>query len=264
MKHILYKILLVTLLFSSISADISQSQVDEYMKVSRTGAFLQYLQDAMFYQIVRIYKLDLNNTSNEVLDLIKNKLNSQAYVGQYTEKFKLLDSSQYNKMMSFYYTPTGKKYAKVIEKDFKLDKNSSRATLSASFKKFLLKNPFTEEKKMLIRKITQNLNVVAIFIKTMEELNIYKKYTLPLKYNIDSIKSIEVIKKEIKKNYALNREHEEETNMIYFKDFSEEELKEILDYTATDIAKLEYRLMMEARNSYYKEVMSDIMKDLYE
>jgi len=264
MKHILYKILLVTLLLSNVSAEISQSQVDEYMKVSRGGAFLQYLQDDMFYRIVDIYKVDLNNTAKEVFHRIKDELNNPDYVKKYTEKFKLLDSYGYPKMILFYDTPTGKKYANVIEKDFKLDQNSSRAALSVSFKNFLVENPFSKEKKMLIHKITQNLNVVSVFVKTMEEFYIYKKHTLPLKYNIHNIKSIETIKKEIKKSHALNRAHQEETDMIYFKDFSEEELKEVLKYTETDIAKLEYKLMMEARNSYYKEVMNDIMEDLYD
>ncbi len=265
MKNILYKILLATILFSSVSAEISQNQVDEYMKVSRSGSFLQYLQDDMFYRIVDIYKVDLNNTSNEVVNRIKMELNSPTYVKKYTDKFKALSASEYATMIAFYHTPTGKKYAKIIEKDFKVDENSSRAALIASFKKFLVKHPFSEEKKVLIEQIMKTLNIVDINIKTSEEFEIYIRHILPIKYKIycNKIKSVVAIKKNIKESYNYMKSWEEETNMIYFKDFSEEELKEVLEYTETNIAKVEYRLMMEARNSYYEEVMNDIMEDLY-
>ncbi len=264
MKKILYNVVLATLIISNCIAELNQNQIDAYMQNSRSGSLLKYLQDDMFYWIVRMYKIDLNSASKEMIHRIKKELNTPKYVKKYTDKFKTIDTSGYETMMLFYNTPTGKKYAKVMEKDFKLDQNSSRAALVANYQKFLAKHPFGEEKKALIRQIMETLNTVDIAIKTTEAFEIFKKNTLPLKFKILNFKSKEAIKKEIKESYSHMRALQTQTDMIYFKDFSEEELEEVLEYTKTNIAKAEYRLMAEAGNAYYRGVMNDIMEDLYD
>ena len=261
MKNILYKILLITLIGTNICAKINEEQVDKYMKFSEAEELLKYLQNDMLYRLINIYNLDLNNTSSEIIHSIKDELNSSIYVKKYTETFKDYEPSEYETMASFYNTKSGKKYAQNIKKYFNLEKNSSKIELYDKFKIFLAKHPFSEEKKIIVQKITQNLNIVTIFINIIEGFNIYREYALPTKYNIHSISYMKLMKKELQKNYNLNKSWEEETDMIYFKDFSEQELKEILEYTKTHTANVEYRLILKAINAYYKAVINDIMED---
>jgi len=259
MYHLVYKIVLVTFFLTNVSAEITQAQLDKYMEVSRSGAFLKYLENKMFYIALNIY--DVNESKTQI-KLIKNNINNVYYRSLYTEQLKEnLNNNEYIEIMKFYNTDVGKKYAHSTEKNFIFKKKKMDVEIHQDFKSFLEKFPFSENKKILINQIRNALHTLDISIRSSEKQEIYRKHTFPLKNNQsnDAVESIASIKARTVKSYQKMKQWDEEVSMIFFKDFTENELEEVLDYTSTEVAQKEYKLMVEGSNVYKIKILEDML-----
>ena len=260
MKNILYKILLATILFSSVSAEISQNQVDEYMKVSMGGALLKYLQNKLFYIALDTYKIDING-SKKISRLIKENLNSEEYVTLFTKDIKEnLESYEYDEIMTFYKTDIGKKYAHAIEKNFIFHKHKLDIQIHEEFNEFIKQSPFSETKQILIDEIAKELHTFKIGLKLSEEFEYARQKELHLIDKTDNY----VIKKRTTKSYNNAKKWDKEVAMIQFKDFTENELNKVLCYASTKVAKKEYLLTAKGDNAYSIKVIHDMILGLKE
>lgn len=264
MKYILYSLLLVTLLVSDVSAKITEKQLDRYMSVSRGGAQLKYMQNKSFYNIVDIYDLDLNNTTDPRGNGILDKLNDEEYVNLYTKEIKIkLNPKEYKKIMSFYTTKVGKKYANTLIKKFIFKEKKTDIKIHENFRKIIKVSPYSIVKKEFIYAIMNELDVLKIGMKSSEELEKNRQQFLS---NIDSKNMIDtptkVIKERSKKSYAFMKKWFVEVNMIYFQNFTEDELESVLQYVSS-VGKIEYNLIVAGVNPYYIGVLKDIFNELH-
>ena len=259
----MYKLIIILIILFSThaTADITQKELDDYMAVSRGGAYFEYFQEKILYTCLEKYDLDLELTPSSVLKSIRKELNNKKYIAQYTKKFKKLDTDTYYHIMKFYGTMVGKKYAEMTKKVTDVQKYKTRAHALESFRLSQEKSPYSIQKIELIHQVMKKLDTVALFMEYSIEMAIYKHYTLPMKYGTSDTKvklpnEIREMAHNIQKTYIM---HQELTDMILFQDFTEEELEEILKYASSNAGKLEYRLLVTGIFPYYSSIMNDIM-----
>lgn len=263
MNRILFKIVMgVTILFSSLSAEITQKQLDDYMEVSIGKGMLKYLVDDAFLKVLSLYDVDAATIPSENLKEIRRELYGDKYVNQYTKGLKKLSPLAYNEIMLFYRTAIGKKYKEAFIHNFDLSRIKSREMIIRNLSESS-KYPLSDRKVNLIDKISQALSTTKVHTELSIKFEIYKKNILPKKLGMPkkNIVSLSDIKKKERWPQDKMEEHQRITDMFWFKDFTEKELEQVLEYATTEAAKIEYRAVIIGMISYYAVFIDELMKD---
>lgn len=220
-----------------LHAEISKEQLYKYLEISVGGAmFFPYHHDIL----VRFAEQGLDK------EFLKGMVDDEKYLNLYTSDFSKLNDKEYNKMVEFYKTDVGRKYAKSVYDMAKIDRKK--------IKKLYEQNKCSNNKQALINKIEKELNLVKYKNESRKE-------------TIDPMFSLHPNSKE-KSRYETqlyNYEGSELANYdmmiscILFKDFTLEELNKIYDYASSEVGRLEIELAYKGFSRYIMVFMADIL-----
>ena len=266
-KELLLKIiLLLSLVTPKLFADITQEQLDEYMKISRGGQVLDYYKRNIVKGFARRVEIKHRDV---VMNQLTTILNNKEVLEKFNKNFKDLNETIYYEIMKFYNTEEGKKSVKSTTNFSTINKKEMEDILrkcKINHTKDCLKNidlsflnTLSKSKKILLKKVTHQFDVIKIkrvFSKqSMLSMNlIYKK-----EYQYSN----EFIERYSTRDDLDYNETTSKISYFVFKNFSEDELIKIVAYALSDAGEEEYKLIEEGIISYTNEAIKEILLFYY-
>ncbi len=249
MKKRLCSLLAIATLTTTAWADISEEQLANYMKVSGADAVLNNAQEQIVHSIKIKSKVKgkvlPKKELNELLSVIKKQENLE----KWTNKIKSLDEKEYAQIIKFYNTKLGQKQAN-------LGRNLNVEKMQKEMKTFS-KKASSKERKLLISeliKLSQSNELIEKKMKIIMELNLNEipknmQEKAKEKMNAQLAQLNPIIKKQVKM-----------MNTYIYKDFSDEELKRLVNYYKTSPAQAETKAMNSGSIEYAKAVVSEVIQ----
>jgi len=247
MKKGLFTILLISTLTTTSWADISTKQLNTYMKVSGADVEIESIQK----KIASIIKINAKRrgkeVSTDVLKAIRTIISNKENLKQLTKGLKGLDQKSYQEIIQYYDTKIGRKEANLAR-----DKNS----LTRQQTKFSKKN-LSKKRQSLLTQLTditisekRRVQITKILIEAKFS-TISKEKRVLLKDKIDA---------KISKMKPILKEQAEEDTAYDYRDYSDSELKLLIDHYKMSSAQKEIDAIIDGLTGYMKVVMSQIME----
>ena len=226
MYKIINILLFIGVIHTSIFAETTKEDVDKYINVSRGGVIVKntfLLRYKTYFS--KLYNIDIKKANKKLIKEYKSFIFNSKYEDVFYKEFSKMDDNSYYEIMAFYKTKLGKKYTKSFKKLYEMDIRKE-LMISIIEKKGQLLLP---KKRKLVSKINKalysKLNIDLekdIFVDG--DSKAIKKYVLPSKDNQHI---------SIKKKKFIIAEYFEVFSELAYKDFSDEELSQILEYAKT-------------------------------
>ena len=267
MKFFLLKvILLLSLVTPKLFADITQAQLDEYMKVSRGGQVLDYYKRKIFKESSHIGEV---KDRTQVINRLEVMLKNEEILEKFNKNFINLNKTTYYEMMKFYNTKVGRKSVNITANFSMLNKKE----METVFKKckinhtkdclkhidLTLFNTLPKSKKELLKNIAQEFDV----IKIKRNFSKQSLLSMNLVYKKEYQYSNEFIKRYSTFNDPDYNETTSKISYLFFKDFSEDELEKIVDYALSDAGQQEYKLIEAGITAYTNEFIRRVLMLYY-
>lgn len=183
-------ILILTVLLTIISntyADITLAQVDKYLKISRAGEIIKLdeaLLEKQFYQRMNLNKKD---AKLPIQIEFQSFLNSIERVEICKNNFLKLNRLNYKKIIKFYKSDIGQKYAKAYNKFG----NMTRKDMEKKYIELKENGTLYDKKEDIIRRISEQSNFINSRIKLWENTVIFTTQTITLDLQYRMQKRIE-------------------------------------------------------------------------
>lgn len=268
MKHVKTTVIILALMTFNIYGNITQQELDEYLKTSRAGQLLNCYQGI----IIRSFAMNIPNRNDRVFfrKSLLELSNKKEILEKFTKGFKELDKSDYKKIMNFYQTNEGNKSVEATYKFSPFHKRKNKINSVLKCKNFLTEDCFKYldltnfhllpvDQKNLIKQVEEYYSI----IKFKRDI---RKYLL-LAMNLASKKSHQFSNEYIQK-YAIYNDlnyHQTTKNLtyLYFQDFSKSELEIIVNYASSREGKLEFHLIEDGIVHYTNYLVKKIMLTYY-
>jgi len=261
-KFLLKVILLLSLVTPKLFADITQAQLAEYIKVSRGGQVLAYYKRNIVKEFSHLVEV---KHRSQVINRLEVMLKNEEILENFNRNFIDLNKTSYHEMLKFYDTKEGRKSVHITANFSMLNKKEMEVIFQKckiNRTKECLKNidltlfnAFPKSKKILLKKIAQEFDVIKIkrnFTKqSLLSMNlVYKK---KYQYSREFIETYSTF------NDPDYNETTSKISYLFFKDFSEDELEKIVDYALSDAGQQEYKLIEEGITAYTNEFIKRIL-----
>lgn len=253
MHKIINILFFISLLNTSIVANITEEKVKEYLHVSR-GKILIKLMFTSAYKTYFpiIYGKDIKSSNEDMIKQYTKFIFNPKYEDDLLEILRQLDEKTYSGIMAFYETKVGKKYTQAFERLYTNDLDEQLLI----FLKQPKKQPFSKNKIKLILEINKALNYITLQVNLKKVSFI--SYTMK-GIKKDKITSIEKVDSIVKKYKNKLKENLGIIRLMTYKNFNEEELSQVLKYAQT-YGKIEMEFVFRALTLY----IQNFYKDLYE
>ena len=232
MYKIINILLFIGLLNTSIFAETTKEDVDKYLEISRGKTIIKYSFLLRYEECFSImYGKDIKKADKRAIKKYKAFIFNSKYEDIFYKAFSQLDDTSYYEIMAFYNTKLGKKYAQAFQEVYEMDISKELTTLIREKKD----NIVLSKKRKLVTEINKAL---------------YSRYYTNIEKNI-FLKSHGGIKVE---NYTgstkripqnILDEYFEVFSEIAYRDFSDEELLQVLQYAKT-YGKIEMGILHHA------------------
>lgn len=253
-KNSLFLIIL-SLAYSNLFADISAKQIDEYLKISRGGQVLHFYQKILSRGISNSIKVNNRELAmQKIFDASRHK----GFVQQFIKGFIELDENTYNEIMHFYQTEEGMKSVNATIDFSAFDNNKTELQIiRKKCKNFLREDcfkyidlmewdTFSKKKKKLINQVFESFDTIKIKrdLRRQSLLMMNLVYKKPYQYSHEFIEEYAT--------YNDPNYHQTTSNITYlfFKDFTEDELEKIVDFALSKASQKEYFLIEEGIKLY--------------
>lgn len=225
MRKIFLTIKVLTLSITTVYADITPSQVNEYIKVSRAGQMIELDKIKTEKQFYKQLNLKKEDAKAPIKNEFKNFINNSERFNICQNTFLRLDNMEYIEIMNFYNTSVGKKYAKL------LNGIAGMSQKEIKNKYIQLKNNriLYDSKEDLIKNIYEAFNLTNV------QMNIVKKTLLLTNRTMTKDHRIKA-KKNIEANHPI-------VQGVVYAEFSENELQNIITYARSNAGKNEIKYL---------------------
>jgi len=254
MKKVTSLLAIVSLIVSTSFADITEKQLETYLDISGAGAILETIQTQIGETVEAQAKARGETINKKAMATIIEVMSSDKNLAKFTEGLKKLDPVIYNEIIAFYHTKVGEKGAEVA-------KSMDMGNMARDMQDFFQarkENPFSSNKITLINKITKATHVIETQTKMTEGMMISMNDTMP--------KGMKIPQNKIHMMLAQMQPRLEQQATLSmhmnFKDYNEEELEKVLQYSLSNAGSTEAKIMMQATIDYIKDAMTDMMKSL--
>jgi len=245
--NIIKKILMTMIILSSFSfGNLSKGQLLELAEMSWGIREFKLYQHKRYNHLFTVFHIDRNTTSLEKIEEIKKYAYCTESFNAFLYEISELTNEEYAEIISFYQTDIGKKLNQAYI-------GFHPKILNKIYKKSQKKKKISKEKTLLIMLIFKELNLINLqsyyeVDRLMTEKLVDKKNP---KYSDESIiKYADNIRSIVKKNIK-------EYGIVFFRNFTMDELKEVLKYAKSKGGKREldvfYRGLKEA---YFHQLYS--------
>ena len=249
MKKKLFSLLAIATLTTTVWADISTEQLNTYLKVSGADVLLEKMQKEMATGIEMKAKMRGKEIPADTLKAIATIASNKENVNKFTKGIKSLDEKDYKEIIKFYDTKIGKKSAD-------LSRNMDMSTMQQEIANFS-KKELPKERKSLISQLVD---------ATMSEKKIEKMTKVMMQATLDAMpKEMQAMIKEkmdaqMAQMKPTIREEVEKSSAYIYRDYSDTELKLLIDHYKIPSAQKETDAMMDGTIEYMKAVMSQMME----
>lgn len=251
------KIIILILIFITtiLSAKITEEQRDNYLKVSKAGEFLKYSNSQSKKQLATL--LISKNTKANVLmkKIFEDFVTNPKRQNLYKDLFLDLNISDYNKMISFYGTKVGMKYARATRL---LKDNMTYDEISTEYQRLKSNNILSYEKEILLANIAKEFNLIDLKVKLKEDVYLFQQF-------LEDNKKVEIEKNKKRRLLFFKNETENyQTKFmgVLYKNFSHSELIKVLNYASTKEGKTEQLYIFKGLTKLTHEHMIGIKKNL--
>jgi len=212
-------LLLITVLNTLLFAKVTNEDVEKYLKISRGGTIVKYTFLFEYREYFsRINSIDIKKANKQTIKKYKSFIFNSKYEDIFFKTFSELDDTSYFEIMAFYKTKLGKKYAQTFRELYKKD-------IAVELIGLILEknnNIVLPKKRNLVIEINKAL---------------YSRYYMNIEKNIFFKTSGGVMLEYVNSHkivpQTVNDEYFEVFNELAYKDFSNEELSQILEYAKT-------------------------------
>lgn len=157
MKKIKLIATILCLLNSNLYAEISQEQLNDYLKVSRGGEILQFIQFGISWTMA--HNLDYKDKDYLIKEfLILSK--EDEFITSFTSPFKQMSNKTYHEIMAFYATKEGNSSVQ-IAKEYS-ETTNSEDDFNRQYTKLIETSPLSEHKKLLFLDIFKKFDTIKI------------------------------------------------------------------------------------------------------
>lgn len=255
MKRILKLLILLSILNMPIFAKITEEEVDEYLEVSRGGQ-LTMLVLATVYDTVfdTICNMKIENLNEVTKKKYQNFIFNPKYIENFREVIIGIDTKDYTEIMAFYETKLGQKYTQ----SFKVLYSDDIIRKLLVFLEQRLKNPSSKNKLKLIKQINKVLNEDTFLIDYIGNIMDFEYKREIEKYKLSQNEVNRLMK--VSKKYTSNIDNSLEIKSEYiYRDFTDEELLEILEYVKI-YGKIELEFVTKALREYLNSLKKDAVQ----
>jgi len=248
MKKLVHIFLFIGIINTLTFAEVTKEDVDRYLEVSRGGEIVKDRFTFRYYKnFPIIYGYNIKKADKQTIQKYKAFIFKPKYEDVFYKAFAKIDDASYYEIMAFYKTDLGKKYTQGFKKIYDMDIRKELMTLILESKDRLV----LPKKRILVSKIYKAFNS-KVYIN-------YKKYSQELKEtNVFKNKNISFDEMKL-----IIDEYFEVFSEFAYKDFSENELYDILAYAKT-YGKIEMAFLYHALTlnvSVFKEDLEKFIKN---
>lgn len=251
MKKTLLSLLAITAITTTIWADISEEQLDTYMKASGANVMLENMQKQLGEGIKMQVQMQGNTIPPQVIEAITAVMVKEENLAKFTSGIKGLDEKYYKEIIKFYDTNLGKKSADIV-------RNMDIAKMQQGMMDFS-KKELSKERKVLVNNLIE---------ATMSEKRSEKMARTMMKSTLNAMPKAmqETISKQMEAQMEqmkpmMKKQMELSTGYMY-RDYSDKELKTLTTYYKTNPAQAEIEATIEGSSDYMQTVMPQVMNVL--
>jgi len=249
MKKKLFSLLTIATLTTTAWADISTEQLNTYLKASGADVVLEKMQKQMAIGIEMKAKMRGKEIPADILKAITTIASDKENINKFTKGMKSLDEKDYKEIIKFYDTKIGKKNAD-------LSRNMDMLMMQQEIAKFS-KKELPKERKSLISQLVD---------ATMSEKKIEKMTKVMMQSTLNAMpKEMQAtIKEKMDAQMAqmkpMMKEQAEKGSAYIYKDYSDTELKLLIEHYKTPSAQKETDAVIDGSTEYMGAVMSQMME----
>jgi len=249
MKKLVHIFLFIGIINTLTFAEVTREDVDRYLEVSRGGEIFKDRLTSRYYQYFSsMYGYNIKQADKKTIKEYQDFVFNAKYEEIFYKTFEEMDDNTYYEIMAFYKTDLGKKYTQAFKKLYKMDIQ----------KEIIISIVREKEKKILPkrRKLVTAINDI-----------LYGKLYIDLgddMFTIDSSKEY-AGQKILDKNISSDKmkmvlyEFYQVFNELAYKDFSDAELFDILEYAKT-YGKIEISSIYNALQLSREKFLQDLEK----
>jgi len=250
MKQILYiSILMMSVLFGQSNSTL----LDDYWKISRAKNMFYFFKQNIRKDVFRVLSIKEEDAQITLMHEVDLLVNNPIYLKSYEKIFFSMNDEVIRKLNTFYRTEVGKRYSKIfIDAKYK-----TREDIKREYKVMMKYHPISEEKRILITNIGEELNLLNLKVDWEKRFTIYKAHKLSNNVRITDA----TIEKYIKRFRIIEKEYETMLMPVILQNFSQEELRMILRYASSKILAIEVEYIYNAAFEFSKLIYTDLKKD---
>jgi len=249
MKKRLFSIVAIAALTTATWADISTEELNTYMKASGANVVLEKMQEQITSSVEMKEKMRGHEVSQDTLNEIKKIVSSKENIAYFTKGIKALNEKDYKEIIKFYNTKIGKKNADLVQ-------NEDMSMMQKEIESFSKKKLSTERKSLIMEVVdaTMSEKKMEEMAKVMMEISVE---ALPSKVQASFR---EKMKARFDKMKPMMREQSIKSIAYIYRDFSDAELKLLIEHYKTPSAQKETDARIEGGTQYIKVVMSQMLQ----
>lgn len=248
MKKRLFYFLAIAMLTTTVWADISTKQLETYMKVSGADVLLENMKKQIATSITMKAKMKGSKIPDDVLKEMTSILIKKENLETFTKGLKSLDEKDYKQIVKFYDTKIGKKNATLVRgmnllenqedmmKFSKKELPKERDSLISTLVKLSMSDKMMEKMTKVMMEVTLNEMPKEMQKMVQEKMDAQFSQMLPM------------MKKQAKTTTAYT-----------YKDYSDEELKSLVNYYKTAPAQLEINAIIDGSVEYLRVVTPQVI-----
>jgi len=250
MKIIINIILLINIFTLNTYANISKSKIEQYYHLSREKNTYKCLQSLLNNKLLTMTNSIEEKYRPQLIKDIQRYIENPNHEIAYKNAFLSLDSGLYEKLISFYKTKIGKKYAKAINK-MRLSEESIRD----KYIKLKANNQISTYRSELISSLIKELNTLEIKIDYEYAFFLTRAKVMHITSNLETLTQKHMI------DFKVQQEEYEPIFMsVLLIDFSETDLIKLLKFAQLKSLQLEEKYHINAQYNFYKDIALSINK----
>ena len=251
MNKILISIVATMAMATTSFADITEKQLNLYMKASGGDAALTTIKTQLGGSLQQRAAMEGKTIPPKVFEAINAVATKDENLKKFTAGLIKLDEKEYSDIMKFYETDLGKKVAETA-------RNMDMATMQKEMMEFS-KKEMSSERKVIISQLATSLMSEEQQIKISKSMALSMISSMPKEMQ-EMMKS--QIEKQIEASRPILKQQVELSTGYTYKDFSDKELNALTARTKTIAGRAEIEAMTNGMVSYMGTVMPEMIAEL--
>lgn len=251
MKKILISIVATMALTTASFADITNAQLNSYMKASGADVMLTTIKTQLGGTMEQRASMQGKTIPPKVVDAINAVATKDENLKKFTNGLLKLDEKNYKTLMKFYETDLGKKVADTVTK---MDMTNMQKDMMA-----FSKEKISPERKAILSKLSASLMSEEQQIELSKSMALSMVSSMPKEMQEMMKKQIEA---QLEQSKPMIQQQVELSTGFTYKDFSNKELESLTQHAKSASGEAEVKAIMTGTIDYMSAVMPEMIAEL--